>query len=167
MAYDQKIKDAVRADYIFKHLNLKQISKLHSITYDTIRSWKQKAEDNGDNWDTARNAARVANGGGIEEVSNMLIENFAIQTQSVIEAINADEDLPAKEKVAMLTSLSDGYSKLIASVNKSGGKVAPLSIAMNVVRLMTDFIRSEFPQHADVFIEVLEPFGNVLAKELG
>ncbi|MCT4945650.1 DUF1804 family protein [Pseudomonas aeruginosa] len=37
---------------------------------------------------------------------------------------------------------------------------------MEVLQRLASFIRERFPQHAHAFAEVLEPFGELLAREI-
>uniref|UniRef100_UPI00106BBFDF DUF1804 family protein n=1 Tax=Pseudomonas aeruginosa TaxID=287 RepID=UPI00106BBFDF len=46
-------------------------------------------------------------------------------------------------------------------------ETSALATAMEVLQRLASFIRERFPQHAPAFAEVLEPFGEVIAKELG
>lgn len=166
MAYDQSIKDAVRAAYVYKCLDLKDSARLNDIRYQTARSWKNAAYDLGDDWDVARNAARMVNGGGLNEITNVLIENFAVMSQTLLEEVN-NGDMPATAKVDIMSKLQDAYSKLVSSAAKSGSKVAPLAVAMQVIKMLTEFIKEHYPEHAITFMEILEPFGQKVAKEIG
>ena len=42
-----------------------------------------------------------------------------------------------------------------------------LATALGVIRKLVDFTSQRFPQHAPALLEVLEPFGALIAKELG
>lgn len=165
MAYGEETKQALRSAYIYKRLSIKDAANMVGIPYGTARAWKAKAEEVGDDWDVARNAARMA-AGGLGELTNALIENFAIQSESILEAIKTSEKMSPGEKVDVMTKLSDSYSKLVASATKSGTKVAPLAVAMQVLQLLGDFIKDEYPQHASAFVEILEPFGRLVAEKI-
>ena len=42
-----------------------------------------------------------------------------------------------------------------------------LATALGIIRKLVDFTSQRFPQHAPALLEVLEPFGVLVAKELG
>lgn len=165
MAYGEDKKQALRNAYIYKHLSIKDAANMVGIPYGTARAWKAKAQENEDDWDVARNAARMA-AGGLGELTNALIENFAIQSESILNHIKSDVEMTPGQKVDVMTKLSDSYSKLVASATKSGTKVAPLAVAMQVLQLLGDFVKDEYPQHATAFVEILEPFGRLVAEKI-
>ena len=166
MAYDQKHRDAVRSAYIYKSLSLKDAARINDIPYNTARTWKKASSLNDDDWDNARSAARLA-GGGLQEVTNYLLENFSLNAQSLMEEVRETADMSPGVKADIMSKLTDSYSKLVASVAKSGSTVAPLAIGMQVIMLLMEFIKEDYPHHADSFVEIIEPFGRRLTEELG
>lgn len=166
MAYDLKKRNAVRQSYVYKGLDLKDVAQLHAVPYNTVRAWKNKADEDGDSWDRARSAARMGKA-GLDELTDKLIESFALQSDALLESLNDDADVSPERRVAVMSKLGDGYSKLVASAAKSGSKVAPLSVAMRVLQMLGDFIKERHPDQAPLFLEILEPFGVKVARELG
>lgn len=166
MAYDQKTKDGVRALYVYKNLDLKDCARVAEIPYNTVRAWFKAAKDNNDDWGKARNAARMGQG-GLDELTNSLIENFALHTDSIFEEINTDDAMSPGVKADLMAKIADSYSKLLKTAGSSGSKVAPLSVAMTVLKLLGDYIQSECPENSETFADILSPFGRVVAKEFG
>jgi len=167
MAYDQKTRLAVRAAYIYKCLDVKDSARVCNIPYATARAWKKAAAEKGDDWDSARNASRMVHGGGMTELTNNMLEQFALHSESLFGEIRDDTDMKPGTKVEIMYKLQDAYSKLVASSAKSGTKIAPLAVAMNVLKLLTEFIKEQHPEHANIFMEILEPFGHKVAEEMG
>ena len=66
-----------------------------------------------------------------------------------------------------LARLSDAYNKAMAAVKRTVPELAPLAVAMEVLQLQAKFVQGHFPQHARAFAEILEPFGEELAKHYG
>lgn len=166
MAYPQEIRDQVRATYIYKGLDLKETAKLSGIRYQTVLAWKKNASDLGDDWDTARSAARMASGGMVE-VNNMLLESFSLHIETILSKLRDNPDVTPGDKADIMSKLADAHSKLVATVAKSGTKIAPLAVAMKVLKMLTEFIKEHHPQHAGAFMEILEPFGQKVAREIG
>jgi len=166
MAYPQAMRDQVRSTYIYKGLPLKDTAKLNGIRYQTALAWRKAALAKGDDWDTARSAARMASG-GLTEINNMLLENFALHAESILENLRENDDVTPSSKADIMTKLADAHSKMVATVAKSGTKIAPLAVAMTVLKMLTEFIKENYPEHAVSFMEILEPFGQKVAKDIG
>ena len=84
-----------------------------------------------------------------------------------MDSLNANPDIPAEKKVQMLASLADSFNKTVAASRKVLPETSQLATAMEVVQKMATFIREKYPKHAQAFVEVLEPFGEELAKTYG
>ncbi|MCO1698543.1 DUF1804 family protein, partial [Pseudomonas aeruginosa] len=69
-------------------------------------------------------------------------------------------------KVQLLASLADAYNKTVSASKRVLPETSALATAMEVLQRLASFIRERFPQHAHAFAEVLEPFGELLAREI-
>lgn len=165
MAYSPETKHAIRADFI-KGLSLAAAADKHGVPYATARGWKYQAEQKGDDWDTARAALRISSG-GVETLTQAVIEDFVHLFQSTLDELKDAKDIPALKKAEVLSRLSDAYQKTVSAAGKSDPRLSRLSIAMDVLQKQMAFVRDRYAQHLGVFMEVLEPFGEVLAREFG
>lgn len=166
MAHKESTRLQARQYYVYKSLSLKEVANAMGVAYSTVREWKKKAASEKDNWDSARSAYRMG-AAGLGELTDKLIENFALQADALIQDLNDAPDVTAERRADVMIKLSDGYSKLVASAAKSGTKVAPLSIALKVLQMLGEFIKARHPEQSSLFLEVLEPFGVQLTKEFG
>ncbi|MEG6991648.1 DUF1804 family protein, partial [Pseudomonas aeruginosa] len=130
------------------------------------RRWKQQAEAEGDDWDKAQSAQLLA-GGGLEDVARQVLAGLVTQFQATMEAIQVDADIKPAVKVQLLASLADAYNKTVSASKRVLPETSALATAMEVLQRLASFIRERFPQHAQAFAEVLEPFGEIIAKEIG
>ncbi len=163
MAYSPEVRQAVRTTYL-KGLPLKAAAEANSVPYETARSWKRKAELAGDNWDNARAATRLSQG-SVQELTASIIEDFVHLFQSTMDEVKHAEGLKPLQKAEVISRLSDAYTKTVKAAGDSSPELSRLSVAMDVLKLQADFIRTNYPQHLDAFMELLGPFGEVVSRE--
>ncbi len=82
-------------------------------------------------------------------------------------------DLAGQMPPVVDTKATQAYSNLsrvilqIKSQMEDGAGLDKLALALEVMRHRGDFVRDEYPQHAEALLEVLEPFGERLAGLYG
>lgn len=165
MAHGKEIQTAVRRSYVNERLSLAAAADKHHIPHVTARSWKKKAKIDGDDWDKARSATRMAEG-GIGELTSQVIEDFAMLFQSTIEDLKKDDKIDAVKKAEALSRLSDAYSKTMKAASTGSPQIARLSIAMEVLEELAGYIRKHSPDDLPRFASILDPFGQHIAKVL-
>lgn len=140
MAHAQATKDKLRRLYVFERLSLEVAAGQCGVSFATARRWKDKAEAEGDNWEKLRAAHTMA---GTEL-----------------------EDIPASERVTLLTSLSDSYNKAISANKKLLPETSRLAVAMEVLEKFAAWIKVKRPELLGAFLDELILFGKKLDKEL-
>lgn len=163
MAYHKDSKEQLRRAYVFDNLSLEKAAKLLGVSYPTAQRWKNKAKQDGDDWDKVKSAHTLA-GGSIEALARQLLTDFVVQFKATMDLVKDDDALDAKTRVELLTSLSDSYNKAIGANKKLMPEVSKLAIAMQVVNELGDYIKEHKPEVLPLFIEVLEPFGERLVR---
>ena len=166
MAHGEEKIRAVRASYVFDQLGLEIAAMKHGIPEATARRWKRDAKQAGDDWDKARSAQMIA-GGGIEDVVRQTLAVVVQQVQATVEAIQANPDMPPADKVQALASLADAYNKLMAASKRLMPETDKLAVAMDVVKRMAEFVAKRKPALAHEFVELMEPFGDEIARHYG
>jgi transposase-like protein len=166
MAHDIDKRRQARKAYVHERQTLPMVALTLHISESTLRRWKQDSRKSGDNWDRARTANLIA-GEGVEAMGAQVLEEFVIQHQAAIAALKADEDMPAILRAKTLASLADSFIKTVNASKKAHPKISELAVAMQVLTDFSEFINVEFPQHAEMFLQVLEPFGERLAEKYG
>ncbi len=161
MANDDTRRKA-RSDYIYRRMSGTTIALLYNVSRSTFGRWKSNAKKKGDDWDIARSASIIA-GEGIEVVVSTVVEDFMVMAQSLLEEIKGDA-VPVDQKVKHLVSLADAMTKMTSAAGKLAPSISELGVAQDVMRHLLDFVRAEFPQHANVVLEILEPFGERLPE---
>ncbi|HGE2296407.1 DUF1804 family protein [Pseudomonas aeruginosa] len=165
MAHPKETRDALRRAYVLDRQSLEVAAAMFGVSYGTARRWKQQAEAEGDDWDRAQSAQLLA-GGGLEDVARQVLAGLVTQFQATMEAIQVDADIKPAVKVQLLASLADAYNKTVSTSKRVLPETSALATAMEVLQRLASFIRERFPQHAHAFAEVLEPFGELLAREI-
>lgn len=86
--------------------------------------------------------------------------------KSTIESLRADGLSPV-EKAEAISRISDAYAKTIKAAGAVDPAIARLAWAMDVLKMLAEFVQAQFPQHANAVLEILEPFGQHLAEQYG
>lgn len=166
MAHSQTVRDAVRTAYVHEGLPLPRISELHGVSQAVIRQWKARAKRQGDDWDRARLASEVS-ARGVADASEAMLVRYLRQAQVLLPKIEDDPELGTADRIKLMVSLSDSYSKMTAAFARANPKVNELTLAMDVMRLLADFVVREHAEHAPALVAVLESFGPTLTARYG
>ncbi len=164
MAYSDEIKRELRGCYVHKGMSLQAAADFCDVKYETARSWKRKAAADGDDWEVQRTAARMSQS-GVQALTTEIIEDFCILFQSTIEEIKKAENISPLQKAESISRLSDAYTKTVKAAGASNPELSKLSVAMDVLKRQAEFIKAEYPDRMDFFLEMLTPFGEVISRE--
>ncbi len=166
MAHGQEVRDRLRRAYVFNGLSLEVAAAQCGVSFGTARRWKSDAAEDGDDWDKLR-AAHTLAGGGLEDVARAVLTGLVVQYQATIESVQSAEDISPADKVQMLASLADAFNKTVAASKRVLPETSQLATAMDVLQKLGEFVRERYPKHAMAFVEILEPFGEVLTRHYG
>lgn len=119
----------------------------------------------GDDWDRARLAAQVSDGGS-QELTRVVLAEFVPMFKSTVEGLR-DAAIAAPEKAEAISRLADAYTKTVKAAGAVDPTIASLAWAMDVLKELGEFTQREFPQHSAAVLEMLEPFGQYLAEQYG
>ncbi|WP_284100792.1 DUF1804 family protein [Parachitinimonas caeni] len=151
---------------MFDGLDLSAAAALQGVSDATARRWKSHAKEVGDDWDKARGAHLIA-GGGLEEVARQTLALTVLQVNATLDAITNEADMPAAAKAKALASLADSYNKLLSTSKRLMPETSQLATAMDVIQRLVQFVRDQYPQHTGALAEVLQPFGEEVARAYG
>lgn len=165
MAYAQSTKDELRQAYVFQRLSLDKAASVIGVSYATAQRWKRQAAAGGDDWDKVKSAHTLA-GGELEDIGRQLLTDFVLQFKTTTELVKLDSDIDAKTRVELLASLSDSYNKAISANRKLLTETSKLAVALKVLEQLAAYIGEQRPELLGHFLEILEPFGRLIEKEL-
>lgn len=165
MAHDTGKRQELRRRYVVDRQPLSAAASLSDISYSTARAWKRDAALRGDDWDHARMAEEVGDG-GVRALTRVVLEEFIPLFRSTIEAIKGD-GISGIEKAEAISRLSDAYGKTVKASGAVDPSIARLAWAMDLLRELAQFTASGFPQHSAALLEIIEPFGEHVAQMYG
>lgn len=164
MARPQEEKDKIRNGYIFDQLPLDMVAMRVGVPKDTARRWKMQAAKAGDDWEKLR-AAHTLAGNGLENIARTVLISLVVKCQATMDQLNNNPDLPPKESVLLLASLSDSLSKAVSSSKKILPETDRLATALEVVQMLGVYISEKHPGLNASFLDVLEGFARVLESD--
>lgn len=165
MAHEPQKRAQVRASFV-QGLPLQSAAEQSGISYQTARNWKRAAKGEGDDWDVARNARRLTRG-GMASLTTEILEGLATQFAATLQAMQDAEGMEPIKQADMLLRLSDAYVKCMAAAARGNPKLDALSVAMDVLRELGDYVRDNAPDMRERMLELLEGFGPHIVARLG
>lgn len=164
MAHSQETRDKLRQLYV-EGMALTIAALSVGVSYETARDWKKSAKNRGDDWDTARTAYRVSEQ-GIDDLNQQLVEDFTRQSVTTMRELK-DSNLSAAQKVQFQASLADAYVKFSKAFARINPALSGLAIALDTLKVMTDYLREHDPQALRALHPHLEDIGGLLGKRHG
>jgi hypothetical protein len=165
MAYGRDKKLALRAAYVFDRLGIELAAKKCKVGLSTAARWKREAAANGDDWEKARGAVAMSEQ-NFGDLARGLLNDYLLAHQTVMADLRQDQEMTARDRVEAIAALSDAFNKTMASFRRVAPEISKHAVAIDVLQALTDFIKSEHPQHLDAFARILEPFGARLSRIL-
>jgi hypothetical protein len=163
MAHGSEKRKQLRGLYVYQRLPMETACKKVGIPRSTANRWKSEAAAEGDDWDSMR--AAVAMGDDtFAQLGKRLLEDYLVQHQAAMEHLRKAGDMSAMDRAQALASLSDSFNKTMASFKKLSPEVNKQAIQLDVLRLFASFAQRHYPQHVPALLDMLEPFGEELAK---
>jgi hypothetical protein len=166
MAHAPEKRALVRAAYVHERVPIEAAADRADIAARTAARWKAEAKAAGDDWDRSRAAAHMA-GEGFQAIVQSMLEDFVSLHRSTMQQVRDADNIGPLAKAEALSRLADAFTKTMGAAAKASPELSRLAIAMEVIRLFGEFVRKRFPRHAPAFVEVLEPFAEALAAQLG
>jgi hypothetical protein len=92
-----------------------------------------------------------------------LLGEFLTLHKEAMESVKVDVTDPLK-RVEALTRLSQALDRTLNALIKATPQTGNLTIAQDVLKHQVTFVETNFPQHAEALLTILEPFGVDLMK---
>lgn len=115
--HDAATRTAVRTGYVRRRLPISESARQAGVSPATARGWKQRSAKDGDDWDRAREAARLAEG-GLGSIAERILSEFSTMMTSTLDALRDGGNDPFNAAKAMAT-LSDSYVKVVRAVGRA------------------------------------------------
>lgn len=166
MAHAHEKRRQLRGLYVFKRLPLEQACHAAGVPAGTGKRWRQEAKAKGDDWDTHRAAVALGDDNQ-KQLAQQLLEEYLVQHQAVMQRMSESKDMTAADHARILTSLMDGFHKAMSSFKKLAPELNRQAVALDTLQRLATFAQQRYPQHVPAVLEMLEPFGEELAKAYG
>lgn len=166
MAHPTERRTQLRGLYVYRRLSLEAACKVMDIAKSTGVRWKSDAKEKGDDWDSARSANALGDE-NFKQLSMQLLEDYLVQHQATMDALRGDADMEPARRAAVLASAADSFHKTMASFKRLSPEVNKHAVALDTLQRFAAFTQQRYPQHVGALLEMLEPFGEELAKAFG
>lgn len=166
MSHPKERRAQLRGLYVFKRLPMEAACNALKIAKSTGIRWKSDARGEGDDWDNARAAVALGDE-NFTQLSRKLLEDYLVQHQASMDMLRADKDLPALQRVNILASMADSFNKTMASFKRLAPELNRHAIALDTLQRLAGFAQQRYPHAVPTLLELLEPFGEELAKAYG
>lgn len=168
MAHASEKRTQLRGLYVYQRLPMETACAKLGVPRTTANRWKADAKASGDDWDSVRAAVALGDE-SFSVLGRRLLEDYLVQHQYTMDALrdDADKKISAMQRAEILASLSDSFNKTMASFKRLAPELNRQAIALDAMQRMASFAQKRFPQHVPALLELLEPFGEELARAYG
>ena len=163
MAHPTEKRTQLRGLYVYQRLAMETACKQLDVPRSTANRWKQDAFDKGDDWDTTRAAVGLG-AENFSTLSKRLLEDYLVQHQATMDQLRDATEMSARERADTLASMSDSFNKTMISFKRLSPELNKQAVQLDVLQRLVSFAQAQFPQHLTAMVELLEPFGQELAK---
>ena len=163
MAHGKEKRTQLRGLYVYQRLPMEAACRKLHIPRATANRWKSDALKAGDDWDTVR-AAQALGDENFTLLTKRLLEDYLVQHQATMDLLRADDKMTARERAETLASMSDSFNKTMASFRRLSPELNRQAIQLDTLQRFVSFAQGRFAQHLPALVEMLEPFGEELAK---
>lgn len=163
MAHPTEKRTQLRGLYVYQRLAMETACKQLDVPRSTANRWKQDAFDKGDDWDTTRAAVGLGDE-NFSTLSKRLLEDYLVQHQATMDQLRDATNMSARERADTLASMSDSFNKTMISFKRLSPELNKQAVQLDVLQRLVSFAQSQYPQHLTAMVELLEPFGQELAK---
>lgn len=163
MAHPHERRTQLRGLYVHQRLPMEVAARKAEVAVGTAKRWKAEAKANGDDWDNARAAVALGDE-TFATLSKQLLEDYLVQHQATMDMLREDKNLGARDRAETLASMSDSFNKTMASFRRLNPELNKQAVQLDVLRLFAQFAQRRYPQHVPALLDMLEPFGEELAK---
>jgi hypothetical protein len=163
MAHPGEKRAQLRGLYVHQRLPMETACKKAGVPRATANRWKREALDKGDDWDGVRAAVALGDE-NFASLGKKLLEDYLVQHQATMDLLRDAKEMGPRERAETLASMSDSFNKTMASFKRLAPDLDRQAVQLDVIQRFVTFAQAKFPQHLQALAEMLEPFGEELAK---
>lgn len=163
MAHPGEKRTQLRGLYVYQRMAMDAACKKLAVPRGTANRWKREALDKGDDWDGVRAAVALGDD-NFSTLSKKLLEDYLVQHQATIDLLREAKNMGPRERAETLASMSDSFNKTMASFKRLNPELDRTAVQLDVIQRFVTFAQAKYPQHLQALAEMLEPFGEELAR---
>jgi hypothetical protein len=163
MAHAKEKRQQLRGFYVHQRLPMEAACQKAGVPRATANRWKTEALEQGDDWDTVRAAVALGDE-NFASLSKKLLEDYLIQHQATMDLLREDTEMVPRARAETLASLSDSFNKTLNSFKRLSPELNRQAVELDVLQRFAAFAQKRYPQHLSALVEMLEPFGDELAR---
>lgn len=168
MAYSASVRSAIRRGYVQDGKDLAMLADEFRVPLRTVHNWKAADFRAGRDWDRER-AGLMLGADAQSSLAYAVVPMFMRQIQAIIarvEQMAGEGQLDPVTAVDLLAKLADTLTKTTSALRRLDPGMNKIALGLEFVKLLMEFTRKRFPQHAPALQELLEPFGQELLQHL-
>ncbi|MEO5334179.1 MAG: DUF1804 family protein [Magnetococcus sp. YQC-5] len=176
--YGEHVRLAVKASYQENGGNLALAARTHGVSLTTARRWKQLDNTANHAWDLASTVTQEScgcktlsrcgkglAGNSRETLVESLLHDYLGLHKDAVDAVKNQVDDPLR-RVDALSRLSQALDRTLRALGKASPELSRLAVASWVLERQAEFVKHHFPHHLPALLELLEPFGEELVREV-
>ena len=163
MAHPGEKRTQLRGLSVFQRLPMDAACAKAGVPRATANRWKKEAAAQGDDWDTVRAAVAMGDD-NFASLGKKLLEDYLVQHQATMDLLRDAKEMGPRERAETLASMSDSFNKTMASFKRVAPDLDRQAVQIDVLQRFVTFAKAKYPQHLAALAEMLEPFGEELAK---
>jgi hypothetical protein len=161
MAHRADTRQIVRRGYVSQRLPLIEAARQAGVSVSSARLWRDKSLKAGDDWDRARDATELAEG-GLGSITERVLRDFTQLFTHTMARLTSEDGDPI-ETASAIARLSYSYARTVKAAGAVDPQLARLSIGLETLEMLGEFIRRTRPEAVAVLLDLLEPFGAELS----
>lgn len=168
MAHASEKRAQLRGLYVYQRLPMETACKKVRVPKTTANRWKLEAKAEGDDWDKTRAAVAMGDE-NFSQLGRKLLEDYLVQHQATMDLLRTAKagELSAMQRAEILASMSDSFNKTMASFKRLSPEINRQAVALDALQRLAAFAQAKYPAHVTMLLELLEPFGEELARAYG
>ncbi|GAB0055726.1 hypothetical protein SIID45300_00021 [Candidatus Magnetaquicoccaceae bacterium FCR-1] len=157
----------VRAAFLESGGNLALAARQHGVAESTARRWRRMDQQEGVPWESQPNGTLLDRAAGClvgnrrERMVSAMLEEYLELHKEAVAAVKNGEVKPL-DRVDALSKLSQALDRTLRALGKASPELSRLAIAKWVLERQAEFVRNHHPDWLEMFVEILEPFGEEL-----
>ncbi|MBF0125699.1 MAG: DUF1804 family protein [Magnetococcales bacterium] len=166
-----QVRQAVQRSYRENGGNLAQAARAHGVSPSAARRWKQRDQGSNRDWDGQQeplgDSVNWLAESSRESLVGDLLEDYLALHRDAVEAVKREEVMTPLQRVDALSRLSQALDRTLRALGKASPDLSRLAVARWVLGRQAEFVKTRFPDHLSLFVEILEPFSEELLREIG